>query len=125
MCSVCFDEEFMLFPYSEDFGEFDVELKTKLANGDIIFKSMGVENFPHSLYECSQCKITWWLSLPENNWRGFFVHRDTGRLMLKNITHVNKRQTSNCLFFFAVLIVLMVVVVALNTDTIKYFFLNP
>lgn len=94
MCDKCFDKEYNSFPTYKDFDELDLLLTKKLSAGQL--KSIGDNgkylDYSFSIYKCESCQTIWWLSMPENAWRGFFAHDQNAKLLLDKIYASDKKK---------------------------------
>lgn len=104
MCKTCFDNEFLSFPSQKDFEDFDLELTKKLKPDGLKYIANDGKHlvFGYSIYKCQNCQTIWWLSHPDNSWRGYFAHEKNAKLLLnKNqLSDKRKRQTGLLILAF-------------------------
>ncbi len=100
MSNCCFDKEILSFENFHEFDEFDLILTKRLSKGIIKL----VEDLPnerrnspnYTIYECQKCATRWYLSEPENAWRGFFLKEVTAKIRLRNIWLSEKKNNIGC-----------------------------
>jgi hypothetical protein len=90
MCDSCFSEEIMGFNSQEEFERFDLELSRKfrpLTNSGLKHLDSKEYDFEKSYdrYLCRDCNTEWWLLEPSNYQNGFFVKKETGKLLISEL----------------------------------------
>lgn len=112
MCDYCFNNTYPSFPTDKDFEEFKLLLNEKLQQQNGL-KYSGDKEKPDTeginVYQCENCKTTWWLSKPEEGGRGFFIRDSDFLTYLKNRTRSNKIYSYGCIIYFILLVILIIV----------------
>lgn len=102
MCEKCYTNEIHSFPAYWDFDEFYSEFTLKL-NREIGVKSVGSAFTTVDIYDCQSCHTIWWLSRPDNSWRGFFLKENTAKVYLEELAQRGvenwKKAKKGCLLF--------------------------
>jgi hypothetical protein len=75
MCEKCFYKEYENFPSPESFGEFQSVLD-KLDRKKFVHIGNGNFKFHYDVFECKNCNEIWWISGPDNAWRGYCLKKD-------------------------------------------------
>lgn len=70
MCKDCFEHEHYRFDSSNDFDKFIVKFDSKIAK---TIHFINNEEYRTTVYKCSSCNEIWYLSEPDNHWRGYFL----------------------------------------------------
>lgn len=110
MCNKCFDNEFYSFPTYKDFEEFDLLLTQRLSAGQLKSISDNGKYLDYSfiIYKCENCQTLWWLSMPENAWRGLFAQEQNAKLLLDKIYNADKKKGRLGLVIIGLITVLVV-----------------
>jgi hypothetical protein len=112
MCKACFEKEYFGFPSEKDFEEFDLLLTKKLNESGL--KYIGNKGrylkFGYFIYKCENCNTTWWLSQPENAWRGFFAQEKNAKLFLNKLQNGDNKKKKGC---FIILILSCLIILAI------------
>ena len=113
MCKTCFDKEYLSFPTQKDFEDFDLELTKKLKPDGL--KYIGDDGtylvFGYSIYQCQNCMTTWWLSQPDNSWRGYFAREKNAKLLLNETQLADKRKRQTGLFILTFIALVIAVAI--------------
>lgn len=110
MCEFCFNEYFYSFETSEKFEAIDLILTQKLGRENLKFvKNVTLKygGLGYYIYKCKVCKTKWYLSEPENSWRGFLLPEKTALETLKYI----KRQDKNLKLLFLIIVIGIVLLI--------------
>lgn len=73
MCGDCSLKEYYKFNSYEEFETFLEEFDSKISKTILFISTEKYKTDFHSIYQCNSCKETWWLSEPDNHWRGYFL----------------------------------------------------
>jgi hypothetical protein len=105
MCNNCFDKGYKNFETLKEFEDFDILLTKKLSKGQLKYiKDDGVyPKFGYSIYQCSECGINWWLSIPDIAWRGFFLEEKNAIKLLDELGLEKSSRKIGCLLLFLII----------------------
>ena len=90
MCEKCFDNEIFRFESQSDFHIFETKFDKKTNFIELTNSKHNYLNVFVYTYTCKSCYENWWLSIPENAWRGFFLTETKATLYF-----INGRRTKN------------------------------
>lgn len=117
MCEKCFTQEIHSFPAYWDFDEFYNDFNLKL-NTETGLKLLRSDSFIADIYECQNCHTIWWLAMPDNSWRGFFLKESSGELRLKNMEKEAKEKgelrKKGCLIFTSISTVILLILIGVT-----------
>jgi hypothetical protein len=82
MCKDCFEKEYYKFNYSEEFDVFLEEFNSKIAKTVQFVSTEKYKTNFHGIYKCTSCHEVWWLSEPDNHWRGYFIKNKNARKLV-------------------------------------------
>jgi len=83
MCDKCFNKEFLGFGSNKEFEIFLKDFETKIAKSVHFVKQEYYKTDNHTVYSCENCKTLWWLSDPDNHWRGYFMKADNAKKIIE------------------------------------------
>ena len=96
MCKICFENEIYNFKTFSEFENFEKELTLKARHFTISNSKEKKLNDSIS-YQCNSCLETWYLSEPDNAWRGYFLRKDSARAYSYNLKKSNSKKKYGCL----------------------------
>ena len=105
MCKACFDKEYYQFDSYSEFEEFNKEFDSKIAKSIHFVANGKYRSDSHVVYKCSICNQLWWLSEPDNHWRGYFLKEHNAK---RNID--NDERKGNALKFGSLVITFLVII---------------
>ena len=111
MCEYCFTEQFESFESSKDFQEFDFTLTKKLSKDVLVFRKNETLNYGgvgYYIYRCNFCNTDWYLSEPDNAWRGFFLPKNQAKKTLNSLQTKERRVRWGCLLISIVMVVIFI-----------------
>ncbi|TDD98817.1 hypothetical protein [Flavobacterium sandaracinum] len=103
MCKKCFTKEYPKFNSTEEFEVFLKEFDEKIAKSIIFIKQEKYKSDIHSIYACENCKTIWWLSDPDNHWRGYFMKAINAKNYIDDDERNGKILKYGCLLIFLIL----------------------
>ncbi|MFC7772977.1 hypothetical protein [Flavobacterium sp. GCM10027622] len=108
MCEKCFENNIYKFRSEIEFKEFekDFDLKNKFLKIDNSQQEY-LNDFQY-VYNCENCKTIWWLSLPENAWRGYFLKEESAKKHIEEIRKDDKRKKVGCFILLGIIIFIII-----------------
>jgi hypothetical protein len=108
MCENCFVEIDEFPSYIEE-NEFRAQLtqKLNLKTVELVERSAEYKGDFHAIYKCSNCKTIWWISLPENAWRGYCLKEVQAKRFIKKYKKSDRSKKYGCLALLFLLLVLV------------------
>ena len=103
MCKYCFENEYYEFKSELEFEKFSKEFDSKIAKTIQFVKTEDSETRTVSVYKCKYCNQLWWLSDPDNHWRGYFLKEKNA----KNWAKKNLKDTRSCGCIFLIILLLI------------------
>src|SRR5574343_632799 len=98
MCNFAFNNDIEKFEDSKTFEKFDLQLDKKRAlsqdqKGLVTIDNNGAYlDCYFQILRCNNCGTIWWLSTPDNGWRGFFMRESNAKIKIKGLkTDDNKK----------------------------------
>ena len=92
MCEKCFDEEILRFESESEFIAFEKSLDQKANFVKLInTKHKNLTEF-NTKYSCENCNQNWWLSIPDNAWRGYFLTEQSAKKHIKDLKDSDNRK---------------------------------
>lgn len=82
MCDKCFNKEYTKFDSTKEFEIFLNEFNAKIAKSIHFVKQEKYKTDNHKVYTCDNCKSLWWLSDPDNHWRGYFMKAENATKLI-------------------------------------------
>ena len=73
MCKDCFSTEYKKFKSQIEYDDFIKKFDLKIAKTLHYIETKKDGLYSPTIYKCSSCKQTWWLSDPDNPWDGYFL----------------------------------------------------
>lgn len=108
MCKVCFDKEYNQFDSSSEFEKFNKEFDSKIVKSVHFVANEKFRNDSHIVYKCSVCNQLWWLSEPDNHWRGYFLKEQNAKRNINdNVCKGNVMKYGSIIILFLVIISLI------------------
>jgi hypothetical protein len=107
MCEKCFDKEIFRFESQSDFNDFEKTLEQKSKYLELINSKHEYLDDYHYTYTCRNCNKNWWLSIPENAWRGYFLTEKKAEDHIKNIRSSDKKKKNGCLILIAIFFIIL------------------
>lgn len=100
MCENCFEKEIHEFETYEHFDTFDLELTNKLGSSKMIlikdiFNERSLNN-GYSIYKCQSCLKEWYLSIPDNAWRGYFLEKKSAIQRINKEWIESQKENKGC-----------------------------
>jgi hypothetical protein len=118
MCEKCFDKDIFRFESESDFTIFENRLEQKIKFLKLISSKHEFLNDFHYTYTCENCNQSWWLSVPDNGWRGYFLTEKNAQKHIKDIRDSDKKKRNGCLIML-VIILFIVITSLLNSCVSK------
>lgn len=103
MCEKCFDKEIFRFENESVFIEFEKDLNQKAKFLKLTNSKHEYLNDFHYNYTCENCNENWWLSIPENAWRGYFLTEKNAQKHIKDLKDSDKRKRNGCLIILVII----------------------
>ncbi|MAY52471.1 MAG: hypothetical protein CMC75_04295 [Flavobacteriaceae bacterium] len=113
MCEKCFQSGIYSFKSYDEFKEFERLIDQKIRGG--VITGIGERNelnFYNLTYHCSNCNEIWFLSDPDNSWRGYFLTKNQAIDYENKIDREGKIRARGCMIGFVLLILLIIYLVA-------------
>ena len=104
MCKHCFEKEYYGFKSNLEFKDFENEFYKKIAKSVRFVRTSAQGDIIHpTIYKCDYCQQNWWLSDPDNQWRGYFLKEE-------NAKNYEQKSSGACvLYIIAILIVAIII----------------
>ena len=110
MCENCFDNEIYKFESESEFLEFEKKFNLKEKFFKIANSKHEFLNDYHYIYICENCYENWWLSIPDNAWRGYFLTKNNAESHIKEIKSSEKAKRNGC-FLLLVFIIFIIITI--------------
>jgi len=107
MCEKCFKKEHENFPSSKDFEEFQSDFD-QLDETNFQHVRNGNFKFYYNEFECENCNEIWWISKPDNGWRGYCLKKDNAIAYIQKLQKQDQNARIACILL--VLFVLIFIV---------------
>lgn len=105
MCDKCFENNIYKFESEFEFNKFEKELYLKNNFFKIEDSHHMYLNDFHYVYKCKHCKAGWWLSIPDNAWRGYFLNEEDAKKHIEKMRKDDKNTKIGCLILFGVILI--------------------
>ena len=109
MCVKCFDKEIFRFESESNFREFEKKLEEKSKFLELISSKHNYLNDFHYVYTCENCKTNWWLSIPENAWRGYFLTENKAKEHIEKLKKSDAKKKNGCLILLGILLLILII----------------
>ena len=112
MCKYCFDKQYESFASRREFQDFDLILTQKLGKEYLLFVENVTLNFGgigYYIYKCHYCKTVWYLSEPDEYWRGFFLPKKQAKVVLKSLQKKDSRLRWGCVLVSIIVVMAILV----------------
>lgn len=108
MCEKCFDKEIFKFERESDFIAFEKSLDQKAKFLLLINLKHEYLNDFHYTYTCENCNQNWWLSIPDNAWRGYFLTEKNAQIHIKDLRYSDKKKKNGCLIILLIILFILI-----------------
>lgn len=107
MCEFCFETEKYRFTTLSEFENFEKELFLKDKNLSVLKATKEFSTGFYTSYKCNSCSEIWYLSEPENSWRGYLLKEDSAKIYIDKIKKNDLKKKYGCFFFLIVFLILI------------------
>lgn len=107
MCKACFDREYNKFDSNSELEEFNKEFDSKIDKSVHFVENGKYRSDSHIVYKCSNCNQVWWLSEPDNHWRGYFLKEHNAKRKIDIDARKGIRIKYGCLLIVFLIIILL------------------
>jgi outer membrane protein assembly factor BamE (lipoprotein component of BamABCDE complex) len=111
MCENCFDKEIPRFESQSEFIAFEKILDQKLKFLINTNSSHEYLKDYHYCYKCLGCNQSWWLSIPDNAWRGYFLTEKKAQTYIENLRESDKKRKNGCLITLGIILVILIITI--------------
>jgi hypothetical protein len=109
MCEKCFDNEIFRFESESDFNIFEIKFDEKSSFIELTNSKHNYLNVFVYTYTCKSCYKNWWLSIPENAWRGFFLTEKNAKNYIERIRNSDKKKKKGCLIILSIFFLILII----------------
>ena len=113
MCKKCFENNIYRFENQSQFNEFEENFNLKDKFITIVNSTHTYLNDSHYVYNCENCKTVWWLSIPENAWRGYFLKEKEAKNHIEKMRKSDEKKKYGC-FFIIFITILFIILFSFN-----------
>lgn len=109
MCEKCFDKELLRFENESEFIAFEKSLDQKANFVNLInAKDKYFTDF-HYTYTCKNCNQNWWLSIPDNAWRGYFLTEQNAKKHIRDLKDSDNKKRNGCLIILFIIVIILII----------------
>ena len=108
MCKDCFESEYYKFNSSAEFDKFNDEFDSKISRTILFVSAEKYRTDLHNVYKCKSCEEIWWLSDPDNHWRGYFLKEKNAKKFIDDDERKGNLIKYGCLIVLVFLIFILV-----------------
>lgn len=113
MCEDCFEKNTMGFPSQEDFDHFihilDRKVKTQKMHLNGSLETTSIPGMDVRIYAtCNSCEEDWFLEIPENADRGYFLNSDGLEIYYAERKKQNRKVRRNGLILLVLIVIIAI-----------------
>lgn len=102
MCEKCFNKEYESFPSLKSFEEFQFEFD-KLDKNKFLHIRNGNLKFYFNEFECKNCNEVWWISDPDNAWRGYCLKKENAIAYIQKLQRREQNTRIGCVILVLII----------------------
>lgn len=106
MCKYCFETEYYEFKSEFEFEKFSKEFDSKIVKTIQFVKTENSDARIVNVYKCKYCKQLWWLSDPDNHWRGYFLKEKNAKNWVKK--NLKDPRSCGCVLLAIILLIALI-----------------
>jgi len=106
MCKYCFEKEYFEFKSELEYDNFSKQFDSKIVKTIQFIKTENSDSRTVSVYKCKYCKQSWWLSDPDNHWRGYFLKEQNARNWMKK--NLKDTRSCGCVILIVILLIIFI-----------------
>lgn len=107
MCEKCFESNIYKFESEFEFNQFEMKFDFKNKFLKINNTQHEYLNDFHFVYNCDYCKTVWWLSMPDNAWRGYFLKEENAKKHIEKIRKEDRSKKIGCFILLGLIIFIL------------------